>query len=82
MLVAQPVKFSNKFCVQVRHTRDSPTTSSITDFHQTEEMKKFRNHHSTLSSLQPSAPGVMEMDMKNIELTYFLVFLCTSSCLR
>jgi hypothetical protein len=58
-------------CIQSRLRLSSNSTLSHPpdgdELNQTAEMKKFRKHHSTLSQ-----PMIQEVDMKNIEPTYFL----------
>lgn len=70
MLATQRVRLLNRSCDQLRfQTGRDPTTTPLNSYHETAEMKKFRTHHSTLSS----QATVVEIDMKNIEPTYFLV---------
>jgi len=71
---AQTITNSNRLCVNSRiprylqtTTSSSPTSTSNVSEQQGAEMKRFRNHHSTLSQ-----PTVQEIDMKNIEPSYFV----------
>jgi hypothetical protein len=74
--VTQTIKSSNTLCVNSRlllrnyvqkNTSTLSATSVENNVKQQTDMKKFRNHHSTLSQ-----PTVQEIDMKNIEPSYFL----------
>jgi len=65
--VTQTIKSSNRLCVQSRRPCSTSTQSLTDELHQSAEMKKFRKHHSSLS-----IPTVQEIDMKNIEPSYFL----------
>jgi hypothetical protein len=72
--VTQAIKGSNILCVNsrilprnfVQTTTNSPSAESNGKQH-TSDMKKFRSHHSTLSQ-----PTVQEIDIKNVEPSYFL----------
>jgi len=82
--VTQTIKGSNIVCVNSRILprnyvqNTSTSTATITEqiVKQATDMQKFRAHHSSLSQ-----PTVQEMDMKNIEPSYFSIvtFLKVSS---